>query len=145
MAPSPPALWETCSTKRRPIDWLDLKQERDSPFRSQTNPSVRKCQGRHPRSASVELTRSSSMPAELRQEQHTLLGTMSQVLMDLLYSLTNCMFCFPGSPQLKINNRSFKMQHLLGEVSASVRVSLYPFATHVIDSAPSRVVSLMYT
>lgn len=37
--------------------------------------------------------------------------------MDLFHTLTSCLFCFPGSPQLKINNRSFKMLHLLGEVS----------------------------
>lgn len=40
---------------------------------------------------------------------------MAQYIMDLLHTLTNCMFCFPGSPQLKINSRSFKMLHLLGE------------------------------
>lgn len=42
---------------------------------------------------------------------------MAQYIMDLLHALSNCMFCFPGSPQLKINSRSFKMLHLLGEVS----------------------------
>lgn len=42
---------------------------------------------------------------------------MSQSFYDLLYSLSNCLFCFPGSPQLKINNRSFKLLRLLGEVS----------------------------
>ena len=36
--------------------------------------------------------------------------------MDLLSSLTNCFFCFPGAPQLKVNNRSFKLLRLLGEV-----------------------------
>jgi len=35
---------------------------------------------------------------------------------ELLYTLTNCMFCFPSSPQLRINSRSFKMLRLLGEV-----------------------------
>ncbi|MCJ1299154.1 hypothetical protein MMC08_001945 [Hypocenomyce scalaris] len=40
---------------------------------------------------------------------------MAQYIMDLLYSITNCMFCFPGSPQLKINSRSFKILRLLGE------------------------------
>ncbi|KAL6715855.1 Serine/threonine-protein kinase env7 [Lecanora helva] len=56
------------------------------------------------------------MPAELLQQQYTtLLGKMAQVIMDLFSTLTNCLFCFPGSPQLKINHRSFKMQHLLGE------------------------------
>ena len=41
---------------------------------------------------------------------------MAQVFMDLLSSLTNCFFCFPGAPQLKVNNRSFKLLRLLGEV-----------------------------
>lgn len=36
--------------------------------------------------------------------------------MDLLASLTNCLCCFPGSPQLRINNRRFKLLRLLGEV-----------------------------
>ncbi|CAL8575397.1 Serine/threonine-protein kinase env7 [Xanthoria parietina] len=40
---------------------------------------------------------------------------MAQIFMDLLSSLTNCLFCFPGSPQLKVNNRSFKLLRLLGE------------------------------
>ncbi|KAI4103454.1 MAG: hypothetical protein L6R37_003809 [Teloschistes peruensis] len=40
---------------------------------------------------------------------------MSQYLMDLLAALTNCMCCFPGSPQLRINNRRFKLLRLLGE------------------------------
>ncbi|KAI9745328.1 MAG: hypothetical protein M1818_001608 [Claussenomyces sp. TS43310] len=40
---------------------------------------------------------------------------MAQYLIDLFYTLTNCMSCFPGSPQLKINSRSFKILRLLGE------------------------------
>lgn len=44
---------------------------------------------------------------------------MSQTLMDVFYSLTNCVFCFPASPQLKINNRSFRMLRLLGEVGTN--------------------------
>ncbi|CRG92123.1 serine/threonine kinase 16 [Talaromyces islandicus] len=40
---------------------------------------------------------------------------MAQYLFDLLYTLTDCMCCFPSSPQLKINNRSFKLLRLLGE------------------------------
>ncbi|CAO1597991.1 Serine/threonine-protein kinase env7 [Xanthoria calcicola] len=40
---------------------------------------------------------------------------MAEIFMDLLSSLTNCLFCFPGSPQLKVNNRSFKLLRLLGE------------------------------
>ncbi|KAF4637988.1 hypothetical protein G7Y89_g81 [Cudoniella acicularis] len=40
---------------------------------------------------------------------------MAQYFLDLVYTLTNCMSCFPGSPQLKVNNRSFKILRLLGE------------------------------
>ncbi|KAI9828719.1 MAG: hypothetical protein M1832_001824 [Thelocarpon impressellum] len=40
---------------------------------------------------------------------------MAQYLLDLVSSLANCMCCFPGSPQLRINSRSFKIQRLLGE------------------------------
>ncbi|KAL9593984.1 MAG: hypothetical protein Q9179_005602 [Wetmoreana sp. 5 TL-2023] len=40
---------------------------------------------------------------------------MAQYFMDLLASLANCLWCFPGSPQLKINNRRFKLLRLLGE------------------------------
>ena len=58
---------------------------------------------------------------------------MSQIFIDLLSSLTNCLHCFPNAPQLKINNRSFKLQHLLGEggfsyvylVSETTTSSLY--------------------
>lgn len=40
---------------------------------------------------------------------------MAQVLLDLVYSFGNCLNCFPGSPTLKINSRSFKILRLLGE------------------------------
>ncbi|KAE8373347.1 kinase-like domain-containing protein [Aspergillus bertholletiae] len=40
---------------------------------------------------------------------------MAQYFFDLLYNFTDCMCCFPSTPQLKINNRSFKMLRLLGE------------------------------
>ncbi|KAI4152062.1 MAG: hypothetical protein LQ340_003127 [Diploschistes diacapsis] len=40
---------------------------------------------------------------------------MAQYMMDLLYSLTNCLYCFPGSPNLKVNNKTYKMLRLLGE------------------------------
>ncbi|KAF5619675.1 Prk1p and serine threonine kinase [Fusarium sp. NRRL 52700] len=40
---------------------------------------------------------------------------MAQVLLDLFYSFGNCLNCFPGNPNLKINNRSFKILRLLGE------------------------------
>ncbi|CAJ2501809.1 Uu.00g046620.m01.CDS01 [Anthostomella pinea] len=40
---------------------------------------------------------------------------MAQLLQDLFYSFGNCLNCFPGSPTLKINTRSFKILRLLGE------------------------------
>ncbi|KAI1821266.1 serine/threonine protein kinase/TGF-beta stimulated factor [Xylaria intraflava] len=40
---------------------------------------------------------------------------MAQLLQDLIYSFGSCLNCFPGSPTLKINNRSFKILRLLGE------------------------------
>ncbi|EEY18649.1 serine/threonine-protein kinase [Verticillium alfalfae VaMs.102] len=40
---------------------------------------------------------------------------MAQLLLDLVTSFGNCLSCFPGSPTLKINNRSFKILRLLGE------------------------------
>ncbi|SPN97107.1 related to Prk1p, and serine/threonine protein kinase homolog from A. thaliana [Cephalotrichum gorgonifer] len=40
---------------------------------------------------------------------------MAQMIQDLFYSLGNCLNCFPGSPTLKINGRSFKILRLLGE------------------------------
>ncbi|WEW58446.1 Serine/threonine-protein kinase env7 [Emydomyces testavorans] len=40
---------------------------------------------------------------------------MAQYIFDFLYTFTDCMCCFPSSPQLKINNRSFKLLRLLGE------------------------------
>lgn len=48
---------------------------------------------------------------------------MAQVLLDLVTSFGNCLNCFPGSPTLKINSRSFKILRLLGEV----RSCLAPF------------------
>ncbi|KAI0022175.1 serine/threonine protein kinase [Xylariomycetidae sp. FL0641] len=40
---------------------------------------------------------------------------MAQLIQDLIYSFGNCLNCFPGSPTLKINTRSFKILRLLGE------------------------------
>ncbi|KAI2784809.1 kinase-like protein [Daldinia loculata] len=40
---------------------------------------------------------------------------MAQLLLDFVYSFGNCLNCFPGSPTLKINSRSFKILRLLGE------------------------------
>ncbi|KAI9679956.1 MAG: hypothetical protein M1817_004971 [Caeruleum heppii] len=42
-------------------------------------------------------------------------AAIMQSARDLVYSLTNCMCCFPMSPQLRIKNRSFKISRLLGE------------------------------
>src|ERR1700710_3080331 len=43
---------------------------------------------------------------------------MANTILDIFYSLSSCICCFPSTPQLKINNRSFRMLRLLGEVSA---------------------------
>ncbi|SPQ18685.1 7e1260c7-96c6-4121-a07c-dbee23557ebe [Thermothielavioides terrestris] len=40
---------------------------------------------------------------------------MAQVLFDLVSSIGSCLNCFPSSPTLKINSRSFKILRLLGE------------------------------
>jgi serine/threonine kinase 16 len=45
---------------------------------------------------------------------------MAQVLFDLLSSFGSCLNCFPSSPTLKINNRSFKILRLLGEVRHNI-------------------------
>ncbi|RDA89216.1 hypothetical protein CP532_0592 [Ophiocordyceps camponoti-leonardi (nom. inval.)] len=44
---------------------------------------------------------------------------MAQLMLDLLSSVGNCLNCFPGSPTLRINGRSFKMLRLLGEACSS--------------------------
>ncbi|KAF2707777.1 Pkinase-domain-containing protein [Pleomassaria siparia CBS 279.74] len=43
------------------------------------------------------------------------MGSLGSYFMDVVYSFTSCMVCFPGSPNLKINSRSFKILRLLGE------------------------------
>ena len=43
-------------------------------------------------------------------------SNMAQFILDVFYSLSNCLCCFPGAPQLRINSRSFRMLRLLGEV-----------------------------
>ena len=48
---------------------------------------------------------------------------MAQYFFDLLYNFTDCMCCFPSTPQLKINNRSFKLLRLLGEVSSASSIN----------------------
>ncbi|KAI9852411.1 MAG: hypothetical protein M1838_000729 [Thelocarpon superellum] len=79
---------------------------------------------------------------------------MAQYLLDLVYSLTNCMCCFPGSPQLRINHKSFKILRLLGEggfsyvylVSETSTESLYalkkircPFGQESVSQAMKEV------
>jgi len=61
---------------------------------------------------------------------------MAQYISDIAYALSNCLSCFPGSPQLKINNRSFKILRLLGEVSP------FPFdqlAIAILTRLPGRL------
>ena len=55
---------------------------------------------------------------------------MAQYLEDLLSTLASCFFCFPSSPQLRINSRSFKILRLLGEVHSQTPDSLYPIHAH---------------
>ncbi|CAK7203668.1 Serine/threonine-protein kinase env7 [Sporothrix eucalyptigena] len=40
---------------------------------------------------------------------------MANTLLDLVYSVGSCLSCFPSTPTLKINGRSFKILRLLGE------------------------------
>ncbi|EFY92796.1 serine/threonine protein kinase, putative [Metarhizium acridum CQMa 102] len=55
---------------------------------------------------------------------------MAQFVLDLVYSLGNCLNCFPGSPTLKINSRSFKILRLLGEGGFSYVYLVEDAATH---------------
>jgi hypothetical protein len=48
------------------------------------------------------------------------MAQLASYVVDVIYSLTNCVFCFPNSPNLKINNRSFKLLRLLGEVRGAI-------------------------
>lgn len=45
----------------------------------------------------------------------TLVEQLSHYVLDGLWQLGNCFSCFPSSPSLKINGRSFKILRLLGE------------------------------
>ena len=69
---------------------------------------------------------------------------MAQYLLYLLHTLTNCMFCSPGSPQLKINNRSFKMLHLLGEVSSAFLITPLPLIDRLTEPAKQGGFSYVY-
>ncbi|KAH7172206.1 kinase-like domain-containing protein [Fusarium sp. MPI-SDFR-AT-0072] len=55
---------------------------------------------------------------------------MAQVLLDLFYSFGNCLNCFPGNPNLKINNQSFKILRLLGEGGFSYVYLVEDTSTH---------------
>jgi serine/threonine kinase 16 len=55
---------------------------------------------------------------------------MAQIFLDLFYSFGNCLNCFPGSPTLRINSRSFKIQRLLGEGGFSYVYLVEDTATH---------------
>ncbi|KFH47930.1 Serine/threonine-protein kinase-like protein [Hapsidospora chrysogenum ATCC 11550] len=55
---------------------------------------------------------------------------MAQLALDLFYSLGNCLNCFPGSPTLKINSRSFKILRLLGEGGFSYVYLVEDTSTH---------------
>ncbi|VUC28399.1 unnamed protein product [Clonostachys rosea] len=55
---------------------------------------------------------------------------MAQIVLDLVYSLGNCLNCFPGSPTLKINGRSFKILQLLGEGGFSYVYLVEDTASH---------------
>jgi serine/threonine kinase 16 len=54
---------------------------------------------------------------------------MASALLDLFYSMGNCLSCFPSSPQLKINSRSFKILRLLGEVCVQPETVYLPLLT----------------
>jgi hypothetical protein len=58
---------------------------------------------------------------------------MAQVFLDILYSLGNCLNCFPGSPSLKINGRNFKILRLLGEVSSMATTLSVSFSVSPIS------------
>ncbi|KAG5942716.1 hypothetical protein E4U59_000944 [Claviceps monticola] len=55
---------------------------------------------------------------------------MTQFVLDFFYSLGNCLNCFPGSPTLKINRRSFKILRLLGEGGFSYVYLVEDTTTH---------------
>ncbi|KAJ5114546.1 hypothetical protein NUU61_000305, partial [Penicillium alfredii] len=56
-----------------------------------------------------------STPPLVTSRRNPATSTMAQYFFDLLYNFTDCMCCFPSTPQLKIKNRSFKLLRLLGE------------------------------
>lgn len=51
----------------------------------------------------------------MQQSQPTALTHLTSYVLDALWSLTNCVSCFPSTPTLRINSRPFKILRLLGE------------------------------
>jgi hypothetical protein len=66
---------------------------------------------------SIDLIAVADRQPEVQFKQSgTTFAIMASAFLDLLYSVGSCFACFPSSPNLKINNRSFKILRLLGEV-----------------------------
>lgn len=57
---------------------------------------------------------------------------MASIFLDVFYSVTSCLACFPSSPQLKINSRSFKILRLLGEGGFSYVYLVEDTSTHAL-------------
>src|ERR1700761_6664086 len=57
---------------------------------------------------------------------------MASVFLDIFYSITSCLACFPSSPQLRINSRSFKILRLLGEGGFSYVYLVEDTSTHAL-------------
>lgn len=53
---------------------------------------------------------------------------MAQIFLDMLSSIGSCLTCFPSSPTLRINNRTFKILRLLGEVRSKPLAPALPTA-----------------
>lgn len=45
-----------------------------------------------------------------------IMSNIAAYILDVAYSLCNCLSCFPSEPNLSLNGRSFKILRLLGEV-----------------------------
>lgn len=54
-------------------------------------------------------------PIASKMSSPTLVEQLSHYVLDGLWQLGNCFSCFPSTPSLKINGRSFKILRLLGE------------------------------
>jgi serine/threonine kinase 16 len=57
---------------------------------------------------------------------------MASIFLDIFYSITSCLACFPSSPQLRINSRSFKILRLLGEGGFSYVYLVEDTSTHAL-------------